>query len=59
MSMNLGLISIVLLLVAIVIGVMKNCNVGILCVAFAMLLGIFCGISTKEILSGFSSSLFI
>ncbi len=57
--MNLGLISLILLLAAIVIGFARNCNVGIICVAFAMILGVVYGIDTKEILSGFSSSLFI
>ena len=57
--MNLGLISLILLLAAIAIGFWRNCNVGILCVAFSMILGIAYGIDTKEILSGFSSSLFI
>ena len=57
--MNLGLISLILLLAAIVIGFARNCNVGIICVAFAMILGIIYGVDTKEILSGFSSSLFI
>lgn len=57
--MNLGVISLILLLAAIVIGFLRNCNVGILCVAFAMLLGVFFDISASDILSGFSSSLFI
>ncbi|MGN0266678.1 MAG: SLC13 family permease [Lachnospiraceae bacterium] len=57
--MNLGLISLILLLAAIAIGFIRNCNVGILCVGFSMILGIIFNISTKEILSGFSSSLFI
>ena len=57
--MNLGLISLILLLAAIAIGFWRNCNVGILCVAFSMILGIAYGIDTKEILSGLSSSLFI
>lgn len=57
--MNLGLISLILLLAAIVIGFLRNSNVGILCIGFAMILSIVYGISAKEILSGFSSSLFI
>lgn len=35
--MNLGVVSLILLLVAIVIGFVRNCNAGILCTAFAML----------------------
>ncbi len=57
--MNLGLISLILLLVAIAVGFWRNCNVGILCTGFAMILGIIYGLSTKEIISGFSSSLFV
>ena len=57
--MNLGLISLILLLAAIIIGFVRNCNVGILCMAFSMILGIIYGMDVKEILSGFSSSLFI
>ena len=57
--MNLGVVSLILLLVAIVIGFVRNCNAGILCTAFAMLLGIIFKVDAKEILAGFSSSLFI
>lgn len=57
--MNLGLISLIALLVAIVIGFLRNANVGILCMAFSMILGVVFGVDTKEIMSGFSSSLFI
>lgn len=57
--MNLGLISLILLLAAIVIGFVRNCNVGIICIGFSMILGIAYNISVKDILAGFSSSLFI
>lgn len=57
--MNLGVISLIALLVAIVIGFVRNANVGILCMGFSLLLGIVCGIDSKEIVSGFSSSLCI
>ena len=57
--MNLGLISLIALLAAIAIGFLRNANVGILCIGFSMILGAVFGIDTKEILSGFSSSLFI
>lgn len=57
--MNLGLISLILLLVAIIIGFWRNCNVGILCIGFSMILSVAYGISTKEVIAGFSSSLFI
>lgn len=57
--MNLGLVSIILLLVAIIIGFWRNSNVGILCIAFSMILGIVYKLDTKDIIAGFSSSLFI
>ena len=57
--MNLGIISLIALLAAIIIGFVRNANVGILCMGFSMVLGLVFGLDTKEILSGFSSSLFI
>ena len=57
--MNLGLISLLLLLAAIVIGFVRNANVGILCIGFSMILSIVYNISAKDILAGFSASLFV
>jgi len=59
--MNLGLISLILLLAAIVLGFTRNANVGILCIGFAMVLTlIFPGsVKAKDVLAGFSTSLFI
>lgn len=57
--MNLGLISLLLLLAAIVIGFVRNANVGILCIGFSMILTIVYKISAKDILAGFSASLFV
>lgn len=57
--MNLGVISLILLIAAIAIGFLRDCNVGILCVAFAMILGNVYGISANDLISGFSSSMFI
>lgn len=59
--MNLGLLSLILLLVAIAIGFFRNANVGILCIGFATLLTLLYGdtISAKSIIAGFSTSLFI
>lgn len=57
--MNLGIISLIALLTAIIIGFVRNVNVGILCMGFSMVLGPVFGLDAKEILSGFSSSLFI
>lgn len=57
--MNLGLISLILLLAAILIGFFRNANVGILCTGFAMILGLIYGLDAKALIEGFSSSLFM
>lgn len=57
--MNLGAVSLILLLVAIVIGFWRKANVGILCIGFSMILMIAYGLDSKEVIAGFSSSLFI
>lgn len=58
--MNLGVISLVALAVAIAIGYFKGSNVGIICLAFAMVLSLVSGdIRTADLIKGFSSSLLI
>ena len=59
--MNLGLISLILLLVAIVIGFTRKANVGIVCIGFAMILTLLYPdtVKAKDVISGFSTSLFI
>lgn len=59
--MPLGLLSLILLLAAIGIGFVRNANVGIVCIGFAMILTLFYSdtISAKSVISGFSTSLFI
>lgn len=59
--MNLAVISLVLLLAAIVIGFVRNVNVGILSIGFAMILTLLFPdtLSTKDVVSGFSTSLFV
>lgn len=57
--MNLGAVSLILLLAAIVIGFWRKANVGILCIGFSMILMIAYGLDSKEVIVGFSSSLFI
>lgn len=59
--MNLGLLSLILLLAAIVIGFVRNVNVGILSIGFAMVLTLLFPdeISAKSVISGFGTSLFI
>ncbi len=55
--MNLGLVSLIALLLAIVIGFVRKANVGIICIGFAMILSIVYGIDSKDVIAGFSSSL--
>ena len=43
--MNLGLISLIALLAAIVIGFVRKANIGILCIGFSMILGLVYGIT--------------
>lgn len=57
--MNLGLVSLIVLLLAIVIGFARNANVGILCVGFSMILSIGYKVDIKIVIAGLSSSLFI
>lgn len=57
--MNLGMISLIVLVVAIAVGFFRKVNVGILCIGFSMVLGLMFGLGSKEIIAGFSSSLFI
>lgn len=59
--MNLGLLSLILLLAAIVLGFLRKTNVGILCMGFAMILTLLFGdqVTAKDVISGFSTSLFI
>lgn len=57
--MNLGLLSLLLLLVAIVIGFWRNCNVGILCIGCSMILMIAYKLDVKDVIAGFNASLFI
>ena len=58
---SLAILSLVLLLAAIVLGFLRKTNVGILCIGFAMLLTLFFKgqVSAKDVLAGFSTSLFI
>ena len=57
--MNIGLVSLIVLLLAIVIGFARNANVGILCVGFSMILSIVYKVDIKIVIAGLSSSLFI
>ena len=59
--MNLGLLSLILLLVAIIIGFVRNVNVGILSIGFAMVLILLFKdqIAAADVIGGFGTSLFI
>lgn len=57
--MNLGILSLIALLLAIALGFLRNANVGVLCLGFAMILGLSFGIPNNKILAGFSSSIFM
>ena len=57
--MNLGILSLIALLLAIIIGFLRNANVGILCLAFAMVLGLWFKIPNGKLLAGFSPSIFM
>ena len=59
--MNLAVISLILLRAAIVIGFVRNVNAGILSIGFAMILTLLFPdtLSTKDVVSGFSTSLFV
>lgn len=55
----LATIALLFLIAAIVIGFVRNINVGFTCLGLALILGLIGGVSSKEILSGFPSSLFM
>lgn len=55
--MNLAVASLIVLALAIIIGFVKDMNVGILCMGLSMILGLVYNLEAKDIISGFSSSL--
>lgn len=55
----LAAIALIFLIAAIVIGFVRNINVGFTCLGLALILGLIGGVSSKQILSGFPSSLFM
>ena len=57
--MNLGLVSLLLLGVAIAIGFFRKTNVGLVSLLFALILGHVAGLNDKTILAGFNPNLFI
>lgn len=57
--MNLGFISLIFLLIAIALGFAKKMNTGLVAIGLALIIGRMGGISDKNIIGGFSASLFI
>lgn len=57
--MGLNLISIIFLIACILIGFFRKMNVGLICIAGALIFGRIAGFSDKEIISGFNANLFI
>ncbi|HJU73806.1 MAG TPA: SLC13 family permease [Gemmatimonadaceae bacterium] len=58
--MNAAVVSLIALLVAIVLSITTQINVGLLAIAFAWLIGVFvAGLRPDEVIAGFPSSLFL
>ncbi len=57
--MSVGLVSLIALAVAIVLGFVRKSNVGILSIGMALLIAVIYGIKTGDLMKGFSSSLFL
>lgn len=55
----MALFSLVLLVLAILIAFFRKMNAGLICIAFALVLGRMAGISDKAIINGFSYNLFL
>ena len=53
------LISLIILILAIVVGVIFNVNIGIISLGLAMLLGLIGGVSSDDIIAGFPTGLFL
>src|SRR5262245_31382945 len=58
--MNLGLISLLALVLAVVLSCFTQLNVGVLCIALAWVIGVFLGgMELKDVLSGFPVDIFL
>lgn len=55
----MALLSLLFLVIAIFLGFVRKMNTGLLCIAFALLLGRMSGVSDAEIIKGFNASLFL
>lgn len=57
--MNMAVISLLVLVVVVAIGFIKKVNIGFLSIGAAFLLGLAGGMTNKQIISGFNSSMFV
>jgi di/tricarboxylate transporter len=57
--MNWGLASLVMLVIAIALGFSRKLNVGLLCIAFSVILGPLSGFKESAVISGWSTNLFM
>ena len=57
--MNIGLVALIVLFIVIVLGFWKKMNVGLLAISATVILGFIADISAKEIIKGFSGSMFM
>lgn len=57
--MNMAIISLLVLMAVVAMGFIKKVNIGFLAIGMSVLLGLAGGMTTKAIISGFSSSLFV
>ena len=57
--MSMSLLSLIFFLAAIIIGFTRKMNVGIISIAFALIIGRFVGMTDKKIIGGFGASLFL
>ena len=55
----MALLSLFFLVIAIFLGFVRKMNTGLLCIAFALLLGRMSGVSDADIIKGFNASLFL
>lgn len=57
--MNFAVISLIILVIVLVIGYKFKINTGLLSIACAMFLGHFIGMTDKQIIGGFATTLFV
>ncbi len=57
--MNMAVVSLLVLIVVVALGFIKKVNIGFLSIGVAFLLGLAGGMTNKQIISGFNSSMFV